>query len=235
MSIPKRVVVPSMLAAVLGLTVPVAARPQMALTAPGPMGESGDADLANADVLRVAKAFEGGGYNRSWGGSGTPIAIEFDGQVILPKGTGGTYCCGYTFAVAMLVAEQRGLLSGKAIRDVKRFQRMWYGAYDKATERNREIRERQCQEALQWLEVGVAVEPREAQAGDFLQFWRQKSGHSVIFLGWVVEGGEVVGVRYRSSQGSTDGIADRQENFAGHGGSVDPERMYFARMNSASH
>jgi hypothetical protein len=57
-----------------------------------------------------------------------------------------------------------------------------------------------------------------------------------VFLEWVEEGGERVGFKYRSSQGSTDGIGDRAEYFAGASGkdgAVDPKRMYFCRLHEA--
>ena len=55
----------------------------------------------NADVLRIARSFKDGGKYH-WSGSGTPEAVVFSGETILPKGT-GTYCSGFTFAVAMRV------------------------------------------------------------------------------------------------------------------------------------
>ena len=68
-----------------------------------------------------------------------------------------------------------------------------------------------------------------------MQIWRtNKSGHSVVFVDWVREGDQIVGIKYRSSQKSTDGIGDRVEYFAdaaGKGGKVDRKRTYVARLN----
>jgi hypothetical protein len=66
--------------------------------------------------------------------------------------------------------------------------------------------------ALVQFGLGEPVPRAEARAGDFLQYWRQlpparPSGHSVVFLGWTPEGG----VRYWSSQPSTDGVGERVE------------------------
>ena len=75
----------------------------------------------------------------------------------------------------------------------------------------------------------------DAQPGDFLQFWRTKSGHSVVFLDWIDRDGKRVGFKYRSSQGSTKGIGDHAEYFKDSGvagGEVDRNRMYFGRLNS---
>ncbi len=209
------------------------------LLAPG-SGTASEVKPASADspaplnelVLKTARAFkDGGGYNNQWTGSGTPEEIRHDGARILAKGTGGTYCSGFTFAVAMKVAEDAGLLRGKSVEAVRRFQKEWYGAVE-----DPETREKQCALAVGRLGIGRQVKPEEAQPGDFCQFWRQRSGHSVVFLGWVKDdNGERVGLRYRSSQGSTDGIGDVTEYFHGTSagrGFVDPDRVYFARLGN---
>jgi hypothetical protein len=128
----------------------------------------------------------------------------------------------------MDAASRRGLQRDKSVKQVRAFQKQWYGA----TEESREI---QCALAVQTLGIGKPVEPEQARPGDFLQFWRtNKSGHSVVFLQWVQESGQPVGFKYRSSQRATDGIGDRVEYFAGVAGkdsAVDPKRMYFCRLN----
>ena len=217
---------------VLSLAVVLVGNPVAAEQTENEVGvEAVDTTPGNAAVLEVAHRFEGGQYNKNWSGSGTPVEIKHKGQTILREGTGGTYCCGYTFAVAMIAAEERGLLRGKSVKQVKRFQKMWYGAVGDKTARDREIQEKQIALAMPMLKIGSAIEPDDAQPGDFLQFWRTQSGHSVVFLDWIVEDDQRVGVRYRSSQGSTNGIGDKEERFQDHGGHVDPQRMYFARLD----
>jgi hypothetical protein len=184
----------------------------------------------NAVVLRIARSFpDGGGYDTRWAGTGTPEEIRFAGRRVLAKGIGGTYCCGFTLTVAMRAADQLGLLRGKSFEQVRRFQKEWYGAVaDPAT------RERQSGIALKNLGIGHPVGADDARPGDFCQFWRTKSGHSVIFLGWVEQRGRRVGLRYRSSQGSTHGIADHTEFFEDTGlpkAQVDRNRLYFARFD----
>ena len=183
-----------------------------------------------AETLEVARAYEdGGGYDNSWKGTGVPEEVRFKNERILAKGK-GTYCCGFTFAVAMDVARERGLLADKRPEEIRAFQKQWYGA----TEESREI---QCAMAVEQLQIGKRIEPDDARPGDFLQFWRtNKSGHSVVFVEWVEKDGHRVGFKYRSSQGSTKGIGDRVEYFAdadGEEGLVDRERMYFGRLNEA--
>lgn len=180
-----------------------------------------------SDVINVAQSFkDGGGYE--WKGSGVPEEIQFKGERILPKGE-HTYCSGFTFCVVMKAAEKRGLLRDKSPDEIHAFQKNWYGA-------TKESGETQCAYAVEKLGIGKQVDAKRAKPGDFLQLWRtNKSGHSVVFLDWVKEGRQPIGVKYRSTQTSTDGIGDRIEYFAGvpgHGGKVDPERIYFARLNT---
>lgn len=184
----------------------------------------------NRAVLKIAHDFkDGGAYNTKWTGSGTPERIEHLGERILAEGTGGTYCSGFTFNVAMKTAEKLGLLKGKSVDEVRKFQKNWYGAVSDKT-----MREKQCSLAVGELGIGKEVSSDEAQPGDFAQFWRSKSGHSVVFLGWLLDkDGQRTGLKYRSSQGSTNGIGNHIEYFNNSKvgkGTVDPSRIYFARF-----
>lgn len=82
----------------------------------------------NSTVLTVVNGYkDGGGY--LWSGTGTPIAITHQNQTILAKSsTGKTYCCGFTFAIAMTVAQQHQLLQNKTVTELKKFQQEWFGA-----------------------------------------------------------------------------------------------------------
>lgn len=187
----------------------------------------------NESVLAVAHAYpDGGGYNRTWAGSGSPEEIVHDGRQVLAESEGGTYCCGFTFAVAMRVANERGLLDEMPFARVKRFQKLWYGATELEDETLVVL-------AAEALGVGKGVPIEEARPGDFVQLWRvnkegkRGSGHSVVLLGWVEEACRKVGFRYRSSQGSTDGIGEATEYFTdapGHQGRVMRERTYACRL-----
>jgi len=184
----------------------------------------------NKDILVVANSYsDGGGYN--WSGpetssSGTPEEINFKGQQILPKGNNGTYCSGFTFTVVMKIAKQKGLLNNKSISDIKKFQQEWYGKTFLS-------RETQCVLALKNLGIGDSVLFNNARPGDFVQFWRSNnSGHSVIFKDWIYsKDGEIVGLKYRSSQSSTQGIGDKEEYFSENGGRINKNRIYFSRIN----
>src|SRR3954471_23372096 len=159
------------------------------------------------DVVAIARAFpDGGGYELK--GTGVPEEISFNNKIILAKGK-ATFCSGFTFAVAMKAATERGLLKGKTTEQVQAFQKEWYGA-------TKESGETQSAYALKKLGIGKPVSFEDAKAGDFLQLWRtNKSGHSVVFLEWVTDAGRPIGVKYRSTQTSTNGIGDRTEYFTG--------------------
>jgi len=180
---------------------------------------------AEPDTIRIANSYaDGGNYN--WAGSGTPHEILFNGERILAKGTNGTYCSGFTFAVVMRAAEQSKLLQEKTAAQIRRFQKEWYGAAGDT--------EKQAGPAMENLGVGKSVPFDQAQTGDFVQFWRGKSGHSAVFLKWMQEGGKKIGFQYRSTQKSTGGIGDKIEYFndvVGRKGEVIRERTYFARLN----
>lgn len=179
-----------------------------------------------ASVAEVARSYaDGGGYE--WKGTGVPETVRFGEATILAKGK-ATYCSGFTFAVVMKAAAERGLLKDKTVEQVRAFQKDWYGS-------TKESGETQCAYALEKLGIGQEVKIADAREGDFLQLWRtNKSGHSVVFLEWVTEGGKPIGIKYRSTQKLTDGIGDRVEHFAesaGKKGLVDPERIYFGRLD----
>jgi hypothetical protein len=188
------------------------------------------ADEPGKDVLAAAEAIPDGGSYVWTNGSGVPRDIRHEGELILKAQEKGTYCSGFTFCVAMEAARERGLLKGKSADAVRQFQKQWYGS-------TKEAAERQCALAVEQLGIGREVKSlADAQPGDFMQIWRtNKSGHSVLFLDWVREGDQIVGIKYRSSQKSTDGVGDRVEYFAdapGHDGKVDRRRTYVARLDA---
>ena len=190
---------------------------------------AGPSTKPTIDVEAIARTFpDGGGYNTKWAGTGTPEEIRFKDARILSKSENGTYCCGFTFAVVMKAAAESGLLKDKSVEQIKRFQKEWYGAV-----KEKDIAERQCSVAIEHLGIGKQVSADDAKVGDFMQFWRTKSGHSVVFLKWVEKDGQRIGFTYRSSQGSTDGIGDKTECFKDSGiekAEVDRNRAYFGRL-----
>jgi hypothetical protein len=192
-----------------------------------PFAAHGEDRTPNDVVLAKVRAIpDGGGYNWVAGSTGVPEEINFKGTKILSKGQGGTYCCGITFAVVMQAGTELKMFDDLSPADVKLLQKRFYGV-------PKDAQERQCVMALEEAGLGAEVTPDEARPGDFMQFYRDKGGHSVIFLDWVEENGQRVGFRYRSSQKSTNGVGDRTEYFsdaAGKDGKVDRKRIYFGRL-----
>lgn len=186
-----------------------------------------DDNAVNATVLKLIDRMPtGGGY--VWESTGVPHTIRHKGKVVLKKtSVDGTYCSGITFTVAMEAAKRAGLLKDKSFEEVKLFQRRWYGTDEASAET-------QCVFAMEELGIGEAVEHDDAQPGDFLQFWRGKSGHSVVFLAWETgPDDQRVGIKYWSTQTATDGIGVHTEYFndaEGFEGYVDPNRVYLGRM-----
>lgn len=185
------------------------------------------------EVLDAATAFgRGGGYE--WKSTGVPTDVMHGGEVVLAKTTAeGSYCCGYTFAVAMRVIEAEGLAKRHDLAAMKEFQKRWYGS-------DPDFAERQSAQAIEKLGLGREIPFEKAQAGDFVQFWRKRkkpSGHSAVFLGWLLDGRDKLGFAYISSQKSTDGIGYNVEYFAEtkldgetQSGTVDRDRTYFGRL-----
>jgi len=180
------------------------------------------------DVLKIAYSYDnGGGY--IWKGStGVSESLTHAGKTVLKKQPRGTYCCGFTLQVAFKLAQHHGIFEGKSYDQVKQFQREWYGATEPSGET-------QCTLAMTNLGVGHAVTHDDARPGDFGNFWRTKSGHSILFLNWVTDDdGQRIGIHYRSSQTKTDGIGNHTEYFKGHNdGHVDPSRIYLCRFTES--
>lgn len=180
----------------------------------------------NTDVLRAAYEIPNGGGYCDLQGTGVGRDIVFKDIRILPRSRDGNYyCCGYTFDVAMRAAEQRGLLRKVEPYQIRRFQQEWYGATPGS-------RLKQVVTAMENLAIGKEVYPLDARPGDFAVFSRRGSGHSVIFLDWVKREGRVVGIRYRSSQPSTNGVGNQIEYFKTSGGTILPEYFFVGRLKS---
>jgi hypothetical protein len=127
--------------------------------------------------------------------------------------------------VAFDVLNANGKLDGFDVSTVKKLQQNWYGSNDASAET-------QCLMALEKLGLGKGVKLEDAKAGDFVQFWRNnKSGHSVIFLGWVKDNaGKIAGIKYRSTQKLTDGIGDRTETIGDGEKDINLKRVYVVRL-----
>lgn len=180
----------------------------------------------NEDVLKIANSYSGGGYK--WSSTGVPKSLYFKDTKILSKSSQGTFCSGYTFTVAFEAMEGRALLDGLSVDQVKWLQRNWYGT-------NEASAETQCLYSLDKLGLGEEIAHAQAKPGDFVQFWRNnKSGHSVVFLDWVKgPSGEITGIKYRSTQKSTNGIGDRTETIGKSERDINIKRLYIVRLKDS--
>ena len=182
----------------------------------------------NKDIFETAISYPnafGGQYSTT--GNGVLETVYHKGQVVLEH-TGGTYCSGATFTIAMKIINKRNLFANKSLQEVKKFQQIWYGSDPSSIIQ-------QQGPALESMGIGGAISQQEALPGDFAQIWRtNNSGHSTIFTGWIVDSGKIVGIKYRSSQGSGagSGLGNREERFSDSGGSIMRDRLYFSRIKS---
>lgn len=86
--------------------------------------------------------------------------------------------------------------------------------------------------ALDYYGLGEKVpDMKDVQKGDFVQIWRTTgSGHSVIFINWTTNAaGDTTGMKYWSTQTSTNGVNYNTEYFDGFGGTVDKAHTYYSR------
>lgn len=187
----------------------------------------------NQEVLDLMNAYpESQGYDIEWSGSGTDEAIEFAGYLILGASK-KTYCTGVTLNVAMKILQKYQLISHLTYYQARQFQQEWYCAVGSAGEEKGAIT------ALLNAGVGKEVSFEDAKTGDFIQFWRASptlSGHSAVFKEWVKEDGKIVGIRYRGSQRSTDGVGDKVEFFdrvvPEEEYPINREKVYFGRIGN---
>ncbi len=163
-----------------------------------------------------------------WDGTTRDIWYQ---DVLVAEGDpqGRCYCVGLTWEVYMRAWEEvdrttggDGTINGISVDDLYTFRVDWFV---------RELDGAGPSDAMENYGVGEEItDPAKLLPGDFLQFWRHSgSGHNVVFVDWVKQGGEIVGVEYWSTQGSTDGIGYNTEYFGSSGSSIDPNLVYAGR------
>ncbi len=177
-----------------------------------------------------------GSYGYYWpSGSdwpGTTRDLWYQGQqVAYGDEQNRSYCSGLTWEVFMRafeIADERtdgdGTINGMTVDDLYDFRTDWY------------VRD------LWGDGVGIAVENygigeritdfADVQPGDYVQIWRHSgSGHTFVFIDWLLDDeDDIVGVTYWSTQGSTDGIAYKDEYFGASGSTIDPAYFFAARV-----
>lgn len=189
----------------------------------------------NPFVLKVISAYPTNGtyhYHCSWNPreydiyNGVTEDLWYRGMVVAkayPDGSRCSYCCGFTFEVFVRAMKLRNIQSGldpddfngMTFNDLFNALQIWYIEGKGDSE----------QRAIVSYGLGTAVTNfDDARAGDFLSYSTTPAGgHSVIFLGWIRNAqNKIVGLRYFSSNLSTDGIGYGQAHFSdstkdGHG------------------
>ncbi len=189
----------------------------------------------NPFVLKVITGYPLDGsyqYHCSWKPweydiyNGVTQDLWYRGQVVAkayPDGSRCSYCCGFTFEVFVRAMKLRNIqngldpddFNGMTFNDLFNALQFWYIEGKGDSE----------QRAIVSYGLGTAVTNfDDAQPGDFLSYSTTPSGgHSVIFMGWLKdEQGKIIGLRYFSSNLSSNGLGFGQAHFSdstknGHG------------------
>ncbi|GAB4315781.1 MAG: hypothetical protein Kow0059_08010 [Candidatus Sumerlaeia bacterium] len=199
----------------------------------------------NRIVLQLAAQYPTDGTHKYW----WPRAGEsqYDGgtqdlflngvKVMTGEPEHRTYCCGLTLEVFLRASQEYIKRHGADAmpfltpENWGEFKRLWFvenlnGPGPSA--------------ALAKFGAGREISAGEVMPGDFVQLWRTKnrkgrvSGHSVIFLEWIKNSeDDIIGLRYWSTQTSTEGIHENEEYFGPLGG-LSTEFTYYARVEPKS-
>jgi len=168
--------------------------------------------------------------------AGVTRDLYYKGQKIAsanPNGSQSCYCCGLTFedffrGITQLLTDlgKAEDINSMSAEDMIYFRHLWFVQSTWGDGPG---------VALEHFGIGDRVyDLQDVKKGDYLQFWRTTgSGHSVIFMNWVESAwGDTIGIRYWSTQTSTNGINFNIEYYDGAGGRIDPNIMFFSRMRS---
>jgi hypothetical protein len=141
-----------------------------------------------------------------------------------------SYCVGLTWEVFMRVWAQvdgqtgDGSINGMDVYDLHDFRIDWFV---------RDLYGSGVGEAVENFGIGeVVTDWSDIQPGDFLQFWRNNgSGHSNIFIDWERDSEDrITGVKYWSTQNSTDGVGYNTEYFGTSSSNIDAYYFFAARV-----
>lgn len=165
-----------------------------------------------------------------WGGN--PHDIYYLGELFAagdPQNR--SFCVGLTFEVFMRAFDELdrtwggdGSLNGIPFDELYEFRTDWYV---------RDLYGMGIVEAMDNYGIGHRVTDwDDVQPGDFVQFWRHSgSGHNVVFVDWERDSSDaIIGFRYWSTQGSTNGVGETSEYFGATGSSVDPAYFFVGRV-----
>lgn len=201
----------------------------------------------NSYVLNIVKTYPVGRYpyllNTDYANyNGVTQNIFYQGTLLLrahPSGSKASHCSGITFEVFYKAMQQRnkeaGLspsdFNGMSFAEMKDFMLTWYVDNGPKPHSNIAV-------AVEKYGLGKQIHRLEqAKAGDFIDISRKNStGHTAVLINWVWKDGKIIGVKYWSSQGSTNGINYNQEYFNVRNangvpyGNVLIDQVYIARV-----
>lgn len=203
----------------------------------------------NPYVLSVIKNYPVGKYpyllNNDYANyNGVTEDISYQGRLLLkahPSGSHASHCSGITFEVFFRAMQKRnkevGLpasdFNGMTWDELHDFMLTWYAANGNKVQSNIAV-------AVEKYGIGHQIHSLgQAKAGDFVDISRENwTGHTVVLINWIWKEGSIIGLRYWSSQGSTNGIDYKTEYFNlpdGHGqpyGNIMVDNVYIARIGS---
>ena len=204
----------------------------------------------NSYVLDVIKTYSIGEGNYPYllnndyaNYNGVTRTLAYQGKTLLkahPSGNKASHCVGITFEVFFRAMQERNRQLGIPVDDFNGmnwdelfdFVLNWYVASGSKKTNNIVL-------AVEKYGIGRAINRLEdVQPGDFIDFNRENgTGHTVIFINWIKNaGGNIIGLRYWSSQGSTGGISYNEEYFnvvdqnGTRYGSVKKDELYIVRI-----
>jgi hypothetical protein len=202
----------------------------------------------NNYVLKVIPLYDGGKYpyllNNDYANyNGVTENIIYQGSLIAkanPDGSKSSHCVGLTYEVFFKAMKERNKEAGissdnfnnMTIDNMKDFLLTWYVAQG-----NSKLEGNQLAGAIVKFGLGIQITSLEnAKAGDFIDFSRTKSGHTAVFINWLRdEKYNIVGLKYWSTQDSTNGIGYREEYFSDNlqvafKGTVNRNQLYIGRV-----
>ncbi|MDP4087883.1 MAG: hypothetical protein Q8930_01280 [Bacillota bacterium] len=177
--------------------------------------------------------------------NGVTQNIVYKGSIIAkanPNGSRSSHCVGLTYEVFFKAIVARNIEAGLSpdninnmtIDNMRDFMLIWYNALGTPKSEGDQLAG-----AIVKYGLGTRIARFEdAKAGDFIDFSRSQSGHTVVFINWLRDKpGNIVGFKYWSTQESTGGISYKNEYFSdnpqgAYKGAVNRQQMYIGRVGS---
>ncbi len=178
----------------------------------------------NQYVLNIIKTYTIGKYpyllnNDYMNYNGVTMNLYYQNKLLLkahPSGSKASHCVGLTFEVMLRAMQERNKalgisaddINGMSYKDMYNMALIWFVSSGNKKTNNIQI-------AVEKYGIGSAVTNlNNAKAGDFIDISRENNtGHTGVFISWVKEGSQIIGVKYWSTQQSSNGIDYRTEYF----------------------